>query len=131
MVNKGIASERKMLRELYVNGFVGVRTAGSGSGTKEPKPDVLAGKNGKQFAIELKTSNQEDIYIKEAQIEGLIEFARKFGAVPMVCVKFKRLPYVFMRINDVRHTGGHMYHVSKNQARRMKNENRYLLDCYC
>lgn len=130
MANMGIESERRLLRELYRSGFVGVRTAGSGGGTKEPKPDVLAGKDGKQFAIELKTSNTEDIYIKDSQIEGLIEFAREFGAVPMVCVKFKRLPYVFMRIDDMGHTGGYSYHISKEEAVQMTNKQRYKLDDY-
>lgn len=130
MTNKGIESERKCLRELYNKGFVGVRTAGSGAGTKEPKPDILVGRNGKQFAIELKTSNKEDIYIKRAQICGLVEFSKQFGAIPIVCVKFKRLPYVFLRINDIKRSGEKTYHVCRNKAlRRVKTESYSLNDC--
>lgn len=130
MTNKGIDSERKLLRELYSDGFVGVRTAGSGGGSSEPKPDVIVGKNGKHFAIELKTSSKDDIYIKDTQIDGLVEFARKFGAIPLICVKFTRLPYVFMGIRTVEHTGGHMYHISKKQAIYLASGKKYQLDIF-
>lgn len=128
MVNKGIDSERKCVTGLYNMGFVAVRTAGSGAGSKEPKPDILAGKNGKQYAIELKTSSKEDIYIKRAQICGLVEFAKQFGAIPIVCVKFRRLPYVFMRINDVKRSGANTYHVCRNEALRRAKKECYSLD---
>ena len=131
MTNKGIESERKCVVRLYEEGFVAVRTAGSGAGSKQPKPDILAGKNGKQFAIELKTSSNNEIYIKRTQLCGLVEFAKQFGAIPMVCVKFARLPYVFMRINNVKRSGVVTHHISKNQAKKQIETKKYRLNDYC
>jgi len=130
MANKGIDSERKCVTGLYNEGFVAVRTAGSGAGSKQPKPDILAGKNGKQFAIELKTSSNNEIYIKRTQLCGLVEFAKRFGAIPMVCVKFKRLPYVFLRINDVKRSGAVTHRVNRNEAIKHIDKNKYRLKDY-
>lgn len=130
MANKGIEYERKLVRELYMEGFVGVRTAGSGGGSTQPKPDIIVGKDNKQYAIELKTSGQDDIYIRDEQIEGLVVFARLFGATPLVCVKFNRLPFVFMRIESLEHTGRQSYRVTRNEAINLKNRGVYKLEHY-
>jgi len=127
MVNKGIDSERKCVVGLNNEGFFAVRVAGSGAGSKKPRPDILAGKNGKHYAIELKTSSNNEIYIKHAQICGLVEFSKGFGAIPMVCVKFARLPYVFMRINELYRSGEKTYYVSKKEALKRVKKDKYTL----
>lgn len=130
MANKGIAYERKLVRELYKEGFVGGRIAGSGGGTKEPKPDIIIGRNGKHFAIELKTSGQDIIHIREEQLDGLVVFAKLFGATPLLCVKFSRLPFVFMSIESVDHNGGQSYYVTRREAINLRNRGVYKLEHY-
>ena len=99
MSKKGIQQERDLVNLLNENGFRAVRIAGSGAGSRgNPKPDVFCINSTIAYAIELKSSNRDVIYIDNKQIRSLISFCDGYGIYPLVCVKFSRVPFVFLRL---------------------------------
>jgi len=68
-----------------------MRAPASGSATKRPLPDIVAGsgKRGLQFAIEVKTTKAETLYVDKDSIRQLVEFAHTFGCEPVLAIKFK------------------------------------------
>jgi len=112
---KGSRTERELIRKFYDTGsFIALRTAGSGS-TPLPAPDLLVGCNNKVFAIECK-SGKDKRYIKKDQIDELKEFASKFGAEPWIGVRFDRLGWYFLKIEDLHVSKGGNHLVSKEIA---------------
>lgn len=95
MVNsnsKGDRAERTLVNALDARDFAVMRAPASGSATERELPDVFAGKrrssNTHFYAIELKRSSSDTIYIDEAEIEALEYFAEHFGATPLIGFKF-------------------------------------------
>ncbi len=84
---KGSSYERELLSLLHDSGFSGVRVAGSGS-SKFPSPDIVAGRSGSVFAIEVKATSSDFVYISNDQIGQLLGFASNFGCSPLIGVKF-------------------------------------------
>ena len=79
---KLLAYKKGRRREQYVEkiykkyGWVTIRAAASGRGTKDPKPDLAAFKDGVLHIIEVKSKKDDYVYIKKAQIENLKLFAK-------------------------------------------------------
>lgn len=113
---KGINQERELVKWLYEKGYTAVRIAGSGGGTKRPSTDILAGDGAYHYAIELKSSNKDVIYIKHEQIRQLKEFASGFGAIPLVCANFSYLNYVFAQPDKLSTTDCLNYKITRAQA---------------
>ena len=90
----GANVERELIHFLLDKGFACIRAAGSGK-TSYPSPDVFAGKKGKKFAIEVKSSKKEVIYIERNEIEELVKWASIAGCKPIVAVKFKNKGWKF------------------------------------
>ena len=111
---RGIKQERDLVNWLYDKGFQALRCAGSGAGTKRPLPDIMAGNQYFSYGIELKSSNQDYIRIADSQIEGLKYFCAGFGAVPIVCANFTRLPYAFFNINEIPLTRNGHYKITRD-----------------
>jgi len=80
---KGARWERELLRYLNHKGFSVVRV--SASGNQLYPLDVLALKPGLTLAIECKSS-QKQLFKKE-QVEKLIEWAERAGAIPILAWK--------------------------------------------
>jgi len=96
MVN-GAKYERDLRDLLYESGFAGLREPGSGSDPKREAPDILARIGGIDFAIELKYTGGEyarfsigdlDDPNDDDDINGIINFAEWWGAVPVMCARF-------------------------------------------
>jgi len=121
MSKKGMQQERNLVNYLNGKGYTSLRVAGSGAGTSRPLPDVLAGNTKDYYAIELKTSSKNFIYIKREQVDGLKEFSRNFGAVPLVCVKFSYMNYFFIPIDKLGVTDGLNYKISREQVLNSKS----------
>jgi len=106
---KGSRRERQLIDVLQAEGFGVMRAPASGSATTRSLPDVLAGRPDEQYsmesyvdclpsehlttlaevyAIELKASAGDAIYIEGHEIGKLTAFAERFGARPVVVVKF-------------------------------------------
>lgn len=124
-MKKGIDKERDLVNYLDFKGFRAVRVAGSGGGTKKDRCDILAGNGNKIYAIELKSSSKDRIYINKAQIRELYRFSRGFGAIPVIAVKFTYEPYKFIDFNDFIYTKRGNYCIKREMVENLKN--RFIL----
>lgn len=103
---RGIQDERTLVRQLWKKGFAVLRAPASGASTKMDRPDILAGNKmkGLQFAIEVKTTLKECLYIREKSINQLIDFSQRFGCQPILAIKYKRRRRNWIFINPDRLT---------------------------
>lgn len=96
--------ERKLGEIFWENGFGVMRAPASSGTTNIRRPDLLVGsaKKNLTFAIEVKTSRQNQFYVTKKQLSGLQEFASCFGAEPYLAVKFvgKRMDFMFLKVPD-------------------------------
>lgn len=86
---KGSSAERELQHTLVNNGFAVIRAAGSGSATVDAC-DLIAGKTGRSFAIEVKACAGQKQYISREQMTELRNFSNAFGATAIVAVKWTR-----------------------------------------
>lgn len=100
---KGSNSERDLIHKFNDNGWVAIRSAGSGS-MKYPSPDILAGNNLRRLAIECKTTADIKKYLTRKEVDELIFFAQKFGAEAWIAVRFDRMEWYFLNIEDLEQT---------------------------
>ena len=118
MSKKGSLEERWLVKYLEGNGYAATRIPASGGATKSDRPDVLAGNNGKCYAFEVKSSKKDNIYIRWEQINELLRFSKKFGAKPLVCVKFTREPYTLLNIQSLQRTPKGNYKISRSDIKK-------------
>lgn len=115
MKSKGSAAERELVAMFWNTGrWSALRIAGSGR-MNFPSPDVLAGNGSQVFAIECKSTKHKLQYIDAEQIQQLKDFAAKFGATPLVAVKFSS-EWHFCSPDDMKITsaGKHVLHKNKH-----------------
>ena len=106
--SKGTNAERDIIHKFFDNDWVAIRSAGSGS-MQNPSPDILAGNNLRRLAIECKTVNDIKKYFTAKEIEELVFFAQKFGAEAWVGVRFDRIDWFFLTIEDLEKTDKSYY----------------------
>ena len=117
MTKKGTQQERDVVKLCEENGFRAFRIAGSGGGSKNNgKPDVVCINKTIAYAIEVKSSSKDMIYIEDRQIRSLIHYCDGYGIYPLVCVKFSRVPFVFLRLNDLECTDNGNRRISRKSA---------------
>jgi holliday junction resolvase Hjr len=100
---KGSNAERDLIHKFNDNGWVAIRSAGSGS-QQYPAPDILAGNNLRRVAIECKATAGIRKYLTRKEVDELVFFANKFGAEAWIGVKFDRLDWYFINIEDLDRT---------------------------
>ena len=98
------------------NGYRAVRVAGSGM-MENTAADLIAGKKGKKFAIEAKSTKKSIQYITKEQIEDFIIFSSIFGLKPIVAVRFNREGWFFLKPKQLVDCGKN-WCVSLNRARK-------------
>lgn len=115
---KGDRRERELVNRLDELGFAVMRAPASGSATSRELPDVLAGMSGRFFAIEVKASAGQPIYLDGKEVYDLVYFARNFGAEPRIGVRFDREDWYFFdpRGDAIYRTDGGNYRVKKETA---------------
>jgi len=116
--SKGTNAERDLIHRFNDNGWVAIRSAGSGS-MQYPSPDILAGNNLRRLAIECKAVNDIKKYFTEKEITELVFFANKFGAEAWVAVRFDRIDWFFLTIEDLEKTDKSYYvdiRIAKNKG---------------
>ena len=89
-MRRGISGEREFIHILDRLGFAVLRAPSSGAGTKLDRPDIIAGRKGLHLAIEVKSTRKETLYIEKESVNQLVRFSIKFGADPIVAIKFMR-----------------------------------------
>lgn len=100
---KGSRAERELLSMFWENNFAGYRAAGSGS-TPLPSPDLLVGNGKRYFAIECKSIKTKAKYLEPGQIKELLDFSKRFGAEPLVGVRFNNLGWYFIHPDKLEKT---------------------------
>ncbi len=102
---KGSKAERELLKLFTQHGWRAVRVAGSGIGEDSPC-DLLAAKLGKKgFAIEVKSSKKQAIYISKSQINDFIIFSSIIGLKPIIATRFNREGWLFLNPKHMKDTG--------------------------
>ena len=97
---KGSNAERDLIHKFNENGWVAIRSAGSGS-QQYPAPDILAGNNVRRVAIECKATADTKKYLTKKEVDELVFFANKFGAEAWIAVKFDRMDWFFLNVEDM------------------------------
>jgi holliday junction resolvase len=101
--SKGINAERALIHMFWSIRWAAIRVAGSGS-SKYPSPDILVGNNIRKLAIECKASKDKKKYLTKEEIEHLKEFSDIFGAEPWIAIKFDKIAWHFITIEDLKET---------------------------
>lgn len=97
---KGSNAERDLIHKFNENDWVAIRSAGSGS-QNYPAPDILAGNNLRRIALECKATADLKKYLTKKEVDELVFFANKFGAEAWIGVKFDRMDWMFINIEDM------------------------------
>ena len=77
---------------------------------------MLAGNGDTFYAIEVKSSAGDSIYLTGEEVEALIYFARNFGAKARIGVRFDRESWYFFHPGDLHMTAGGNFRVKRDQA---------------
>jgi Holliday junction resolvase len=101
---KGSKTERELLQMFVSNNYRCVRVAGSGV-MENADCDLIAGKKGKKYAIEVKSSKKPVKYIAKEQVENFMIFSEIFGLRPVIAVRFNRLGWFFLNPKDLEDCG--------------------------
>ena len=101
--SKGSKAERELLYMFWSRGLGCIRSAGSGS-MKYPGPDLIASNKIRTLAIECKSTKENKKYLDEEDIKQLKEFCDIFGAEPWFAVRFARMNWLFLSLEDIEKT---------------------------
>jgi len=98
---KGSTAERDLVHKFWEAGWAAHRIAGSGS-SRDPSPDILAGNGHRRIAIECKAVGGLNKHLTKKEVDELVEFAQKFGAEPWIAIKFDRMDWHFLAVDDLK-----------------------------
>ncbi len=101
---KGSKAERELYGMFIDNSFRAVRVAGSGM-MENTACDLIAGKKGQKYCIEVKSSKKPCKYITKEQIEDFVIFSEIFGLKPVVAVRFNHIGWFFLSPKDLEDSG--------------------------
>lgn len=101
---KGSKAERELYEMFVASSFRAVRVAGSGR-MDNADCDLIAGKPGQKYAIEVKSTKKTSKYISKEQINSFMVFSEIFGLTPVIAVRFNRLGWFFLNPADLEDSG--------------------------
>ena len=102
--SKGSKAERELYDMFIKENFRAVRVAGSGT-MENADCDLIAGKKGKKYCIEAKSSKKPVKYITKEQINSFMTFSEIFGLKPVIAIRFNRLGWFFLNPKDMEDSG--------------------------
>lgn len=102
--SKGSNAERELLKSFIENNYRAVRVAGSGT-MENSDCDLIAGKVGKKYAIEVKSTKNPYKYISKKQIENFLVFSEIFGLTPVIALRFDREGWFFLHPSSLEDAG--------------------------
>lgn len=89
--SKGSAKERELVNEFEDAGWFARRAGASGAGTDSESYDIIAAKEGRVMAIELKYSDPDNIvYLDPEEVRALEYVAKQFGGTAFVVARWKQ-----------------------------------------
>jgi holliday junction resolvase Hjr len=100
---KGSDAERDLVHRFFDAGWMAMRAAGSGS-IGLPCPDVIAGNGARRIVIECKAVGADAKYLTKHEVEELLLFAKTFGAEAWLGIRFDRMSWRFVSLEDARAT---------------------------
>lgn len=101
MKRKGTRAERELLHMFHDNGWMGVRSAGSGS-TSLLAPDLLVGDGKRHLAIECKSVARKSKYLYKDELDQVNNFGKKFGAEAWLGIRFDKLKWFFIKVSRIK-----------------------------
>jgi len=110
---KGSRAERELLHLFWKNSWGCIRVAGSGS-VPLPVPDLLAGNGKKWYAIECKSIGSQSKFLYPEKVNEVIEFAKVFGAEPVLAMRFDHKGWFFLDPRMLEKTKSDNYNVTYN-----------------
>lgn len=103
--SKGSKVERELFQKFIEDGrYRVVRVAGSGT-MENADCDLIAGKKGKKYCIEVKSSKKPVKYISKKQIEDFMIFSEIFKLKPVIALRFNREGWLFISPKNLRESG--------------------------
>ena len=102
--SKGSKTERELYQMFVDHTYRAVRVAGSGT-MENADCDIIAGKKGKKYAIEAKSSKKLVKYISKEQISKFMGFSDIFGLKPVIAVRFNRIGWFFLNPKYMKDSG--------------------------
>ncbi len=93
---KGYRAEKELIKLLSSLDFAVLRAPKSGTDTI----DVIACKRGNIFAFECK-SWASTVRVSERQLNSLLEFSEKAGAIPLIAMKKEQQGWKFLKAEDL------------------------------
>ncbi len=102
--SKGSKVERELFQMFVDNCYRAVRVAGSGT-MENADCDIIAGKKGKKYCIEVKSSKKPVKYISKEQISKFIGFADIFGLKPVIAMRFNNVGWFFLEPKKLKDSG--------------------------
>lgn len=93
--SKGSKVERELFQMFIDNSYRAVRVAGSGM-MENADCDIIAGKKGKKYCIEVKASKKPVKYITKDQISRFMVFSDIFGLKPVIAIRFNQIGWFFL-----------------------------------
>lgn len=103
--SKGSRVERELLDLFTEHHWRAARVAGSGT-NENTFCDLIAGKKDfGGFAIEVKSSKKNRIYITKEQIEDFLIFSDVIGLKPVIAVRFNREGWIFLKPEQLEDSG--------------------------
>jgi len=102
--SKGAKIERELFQLFVDNGYRAIRAAGSGT-MENADCDLIAGKKGKKYCIEVKSSKKPFKYITKEQISRFMTFAEIIGLKPVIALRFNREGWLFIHPKQLKDTG--------------------------
>ncbi|MEK6906328.1 MAG: Holliday junction resolvase Hjc [Nanoarchaeota archaeon] len=101
---KGSKTERELCEMFIANNFRAVRVAGSGV-MENADCDIIAGKKGSKYCVEVKSSKKPVKYISKDQINKFMIFSDIFGLKPVIALRFNREGWFFINPKELSDSG--------------------------
>ena len=104
---KGSKAERELFEMFIKANYRAVRVAGSGR-MDNADCDLIAGKAGKpgkKYCLEAKSTKKSSKYISKGQMESFVVFSEIFGLSPVIAVRFNRIGWYFFNPEDLEDSG--------------------------
>jgi Holliday junction resolvase len=101
---KGSKVERELFQKFIENNYRAVRVAGSGV-MENADCDLITGKKGRKYSIEVKSSKKPVKYISKEQISNFLVFSEIFGLKPVIALRFNREGWLFVKPGHLKDSG--------------------------
>ncbi len=98
---KGYRAEKELIKLLTSLDYAVLRAPKSGKDTI----DIIACKRGQIFVFECKFWKSR-VGITDRQLNSLIDFSEKAGAIPLIALKYENEGWRFLRAEDVQENNG-------------------------